>query len=190
MLSNSRTSGWGRCVPTAFGTAALCGAALLGVWGAGGCSRTTGESATATAARGLLITGPLSATGRIELSGALARTRDGGVALRLVEQDSGRVLLQRIYDLGDPLWTRRDDGQSLYFALGPEHEFDSHAPAHAPLVLEAIHLPATGSGEPQANDPRVSIAVEARSSERELSLRVDGAVAASEQSHAPSHLQR
>lgn len=190
MVSNARRSERGWHAPGSFGTAAVCVVVLLGAWAANGCSRTSSESSTASAARGPLVTGPLSAAGRIELSGALARARDGGVAVRLVEQESGRVLLQRIYDLGDPLWTRRDDGQSLYFSLGPEHEFDAQAPAHAPLVLEAVHLPATGSGEPQANDSRVSLAVGARSSESELSLRVDGAVAASEPSRPPSRLQR
>ena len=95
-----------------------------------------------------VVEGRLASIGRLTLTGALADAREGGVNLRLVEAWSGRVLLQRVYDLGDPLWDRRGEWQSLYYAVGPGFELDARPPVRAPLVLEAIHLPPGVAVEP------------------------------------------
>lgn len=85
--------------------------------------------------------GELRFVGRLVLEGALARAKDGGICVRLVEGDTGRVLLQRVYELGDPTWDRRAERQALYFALTPADAFDAEPPVRAPIVLEAFHLP-------------------------------------------------
>lgn len=114
----------------------------------------------------------LAVSGRLTLTGSLATAREGGINLRLVERWSGRVLLQRIYDLADPLWDRRDDEQGLYFALTPEFELDARPPVRAPVVLEAVYLPPGVAVEPAPDDERVSVAWRADGEERDLVLHV------------------
>lgn len=161
------------------GLASLVFAAALGV--AASCGHPSGKSqAQHAVALGPRIEGPFRASGRLEVCGALAQPADGGVVLRLVEQGTGRVVLQRTYDLRDPAWDRRAGCASLYWTLGDAHVFDGTEPVHEPLVLEAVELPASRPADPRPDDPRVSVAVGARTSGLELSLVSDATVAASD----------
>src|SRR5437868_3720868 len=90
--------------------------------------------------QGAVVSEELRFVGRVVLEGALAHAREGGICVRLVEQDTGRVVLQRIYDIGDPAWDRRAERQALYFSLTPADAFDAEPPVHAPIVLEAFQL--------------------------------------------------
>lgn len=119
-----------------------------------------------------VVEGPLAVSGRLTLTGSLASAREGGINLRLVESWSGRVLLQRVYDLGDPLWDRRDEEQGLYFALTPEFALDARPPVRAPIALEAVHLPPGIAVEPSADDERVSVVWTPGVRERDLVLHV------------------
>lgn len=109
---------------------------LLVLLGAGACHREERPRS-----QGAIVREELRFVGRLVLEGALGRAHDGGICVRLVEGDTGRVLLQRVYDLGDPSWDRWSDRQALYFALTPADAFDAEAPVRAPIVLEAFHLP-------------------------------------------------
>jgi len=134
------------------------------------------EEATPPVASGPVITEPLSVSGRLTLSGGLARIDGGGVVLRLVEQGTGRVLLQRTYDLADPIWDRRDVAQCVYFALDARDGVTTTS-VHAPLVLEAIYV-ATRSGVlVRDGDERVSVALTRPAHELELELQSDAVVA-------------
>ncbi|MBI5361839.1 MAG: hypothetical protein HZA53_01590 [Planctomycetes bacterium] len=127
-----------------------------------------------------IVQGRLAVLGRLTLTGALADAREGGVNLRIVEAWSGRVLLQRVYDLGDPLWDRRDSSQALYYAIGPGFEFDARPPVRGPLVLEVIHLPPGVAIEPKPAFERVAVAWEPDGAERDLVLHGAAAVAGAE----------
>lgn len=124
---------------------------------------------------GPVVEAPLRCSGRLILSGSLAAAREGGMLVRLVEQATGRVLLQRIYDLGDPLWDRREAEQALYFGLDPDFAFDAAPPIHAPLVVEAVHLPPGVAAEPGASDERVAVVADVGA--RDLQLALHGAAA-------------
>ncbi|MBK7875052.1 MAG: hypothetical protein IPJ77_04755 [Planctomycetes bacterium] len=157
---------------------ALLGLLLLGSAGCGGSSQPPRGGAL-----GPTVQAPLRFAGRLSLSGSLAGAREGGVLVRLVEQATGRVVLRRIYDLGDPLWDRRAAEQSLYFALTPDSAFDAEPPVHAPIVLEAVHLPAGVAAEPSAADERVVVLAEPGVLDVELRLHGAAEVAGA---HAPS----
>lgn len=127
-----------------------------------------------------VVEAPLASIGRLTLTGSLADAREGGVNLRIVEAWSGRVLLQRVYDLGDPLWDRREVSQALYYAIGPGFELDAAAPVRAPLALEVIHLPPGVAVEPRPGFERVSVAFTPDGVERDLVLHAAAAVAGAE----------
>lgn len=154
---------------TRLGVAAfLTGFALLA------CTR---DDALPPAALGPVITEPLAVAGRLTLSGGLAKADGGGVVLRLVEQATGRVLLQRTYDLADPLWDRREGSQGVYFALDARDAVAAAAPVHAPLVFEAAYV-ATRSGVLlRPDDTRVSVALAQPARELELELQSEAIVA-------------
>lgn len=128
---------------------------------------------TAAGGSGPIVTAPLEFTGRLVLDGSFAASREGGVLVRLVEQTTGRIVLQRIYDLGDPAWDRRDREQALYFALDPDCAFDARPPVRAPLLVEAVHLPPGIAAEPSAADERVAVVAEPGA--RDLDLLLHGA---------------
>jgi len=151
----------------------LLGSSLLG-FTLLACSR---EPAPPTAELGPLVTEPLAVSGRLTLSGGLADSDAGAIVVRLVEQGTGRVLLQRTYDLADPLWDRRDVSQLLYFALDARDELAAGTPVHAPLVLEAVHVSAGRGVLARQDDFRVGVALARPARELELELRGDAVVA-------------
>jgi len=121
--------------------------------------------------------GELRVAGQLALTGGLAQVREGGLCLRLSEKGSGRVLLQRIYDLGDPLWDRRDEHQALYFALGAEHAFDATPPILAPLEFAAVYLE-PGVTRPAGDiEPRVTLAYAGPVTDARLTLHASSELA-------------
>ena len=138
------------------------------------CSR---EPASASAPLGPVVTEPLAVSGRLTLAGGLADSDAGAIVVRLVEQATRRVLLQRTYDLADPLWDRREASQVLYFALDARDGVASSAPVHAPLVLEAVHVSAGRGVLARQDDTRVSVALARPARELELELRGEAVVA-------------
>jgi hypothetical protein len=138
------------------------------------CSR---EPSAVTEPLGPVVTEPLAVSGRLTLAGGLADSDAGAIVVRLVEQATGRVLLQRTYDLADPLWDRREVSQVLYFALDARDGVASGAPVHAPLVLEAVHVSAGRGVLARQDDTRVAVALARPARELELELRGEAVVA-------------
>lgn len=138
------------------------------------CSRT--EPAPRPA-HGPLITAPLATAGRLTLTGVLSDAAEGAVVVQLVETHSGRVLLRRTYDLADPAWDRRHMSQALYFAIDERDALDVEPPVHAPLVCEAAYVQPSRAALPGPDGPRVSATFERLTSELDLELHSEAAVA-------------
>jgi hypothetical protein len=154
--------------------------AVLALWTAGGCC---GEACDPDAS---VVAAPLRLRGQLSVTGLHDPEAEGGVLLRLVEQESGRVLLRRVYDLGDPAWQRSEGRCFLYYSLSPEFAFDAEAPIRAPLVVEALHLPPGVAAVPQPFAARAGRSVDLDGSEVDLALPIPAAVASGRPKDTPA----